>query len=82
MFHKVQKVTPLPNYTSLACFENGAKKKYFDEPLFKKWEVFTTLSSVNGLFQQVKVDIGGYGIMWNDEIDISCEELYENGMSI
>ncbi|MCC8073433.1 MAG: hypothetical protein LIO62_04840, partial [Clostridiales bacterium] len=24
---------------------------------------------------------GGYGISWNDELDISCNELYEQGVN-
>ena len=32
-----------------------------------------------GLFQNVKVDVGGYEIYWNDSIDLSCEELWNNG---
>ena len=31
------------------------------------------------LFEKVVVDVGGYGISWNDELDISAEELWENG---
>jgi len=27
----------------------------------------------------LRVDTGGYGICWNDEIDLSCNELWENG---
>ena len=37
------------------------------------------LSNVKGLFEQVQVDSGGYGISWNDDIDLSCNELWENG---
>ena len=28
-----------------------------------------------------KVDVGGYGISWNDEIDLSCDELWDNDVS-
>lgn len=28
----------------------------------------------------VKADKGGYGISWNDEIDLSCDELWEIGI--
>lgn len=31
------------------------------------------------LFSCVAVDVGGYGIVWNDELDLSCDELWENG---
>ena len=30
-------------------------------------------------FFGVETDVGGYGIVWNDELDLSCDELYENG---
>ena len=31
------------------------------------------------MFATVSVDVGGYGIVWNDELDLSYEELWENG---
>ncbi len=34
------------------------------------------------LFYNVEVDVGGYGIIWNDDIDISCDKLFENGKTI
>ena len=34
------------------------------------------------LFGSVVVDQGGYGIIWNDDIDISCDELWANGEEI
>ena len=37
------------------------------------------LKNIDGLFDQVKVDVGGYGISWNDDLDLSCEELWING---
>jgi hypothetical protein len=46
------------------------------KPLFEKWTAFQTLSRVSGLFEQVRVDAGGYGISWNEYIDLSCDELY------
>ena len=27
----------------------------------------------------MEVDAGGYGIIWNDDLDLSCEELFVNG---
>ena len=79
MFHKVRSVTPLPNYCLSVSFENGEIKQYDVSPLFEKWEVFQTLKEVDGLFEQVKVDTGGYGVSWNAEIDLACDELYYNG---
>lgn len=80
MFYKVKDVKPLEKYNLLVTFTNGEIKNYDVKPLFDKWEVFKDLVSINGLFQQVKVDDGGYGISWNDDIDLSCNELYYNGV--
>ena len=30
-------------------------------------------------FACVSVDVGGYGIIWGDELDLSCDELWEHG---
>ena len=35
-----------------------------------------------GVFQAVSVDAGGYGISWNDDIDLSEYELWTNGEPI
>ena len=79
MFYKVKEVRPLPDYNLLVNFATGEKKQYNVKPLFDKWEPFKALVATRGLFEQVKVDVGGYGISWNDNIDLSCNELYENG---
>jgi hypothetical protein len=76
MFYKVSAVKPLSEYRLLVQFLNGEQKEYDVKPLFKKWTAFQALSRVSGLFEQVRVDTGGYGISWNDDIDLSCDELY------
>ncbi|MCC8126733.1 MAG: DUF2442 domain-containing protein [Clostridiales bacterium] len=63
-------------------FVTGECKRYNVTPLLEKWDVFKSLSDVAGLFEQVKVDVGGYGISWNDDIDLSCNELWENGTTV
>jgi hypothetical protein len=75
-------VKPLPEYELLLTFANGEIKQYNVKPLFDKWVPFKALSEITGLFEQVKVDAGGYGISWNDDIDLSCNELYENGATV
>lgn len=80
MFYKIKNVKALKNYKLLVTFTNGEVKNYDVKPLFDKWDSFKDLVTIKGLFQQVKVDDGGYGISWNDEIDLSCNELYHNGV--
>lgn len=81
MFHKIKDVTALPDYKLLIQFSEGVTKIYDVKNLIKNNSIFSELNNEN-LFYSVNVDIGGYGIIWNDNIDISCDELYENGQTI
>ncbi len=60
-------------------FIDNVIKLYDVKKLMNKWKVFENLKDIE-LFKKVKVDQGGYGISWNDEIDIACNELWENGI--
>ena len=79
MFHKVKAVNALENYRLSVQFAEGITKIYNVSQLFDKWEAFRYLKDNSSLFSNVHVDVGGYGIVWNDELDISCDELYANG---
>ena len=78
MFHKIKSVKPLSDMVLYIEFNDGNVKHYDVKPLINKWEVFKDLKE-NNLFDFVSVDTGGYGIVWNDYIDLSCNELWENG---
>lgn len=82
MFHKVKEVSVVEKYVLQVVFTDGVVKKYDVEPLFSEIEAFQTLKEVQGLFELVHVDAGGYGICWNDDIDLACDELWENGIEI
>ena len=47
-------------------------------PLLDRHPAFRGLTE-HGLFDSVQVDAGGYGVSWNDDIDLSCDELWEHG---
>lgn len=36
----------------------------------------------DAFFKTVKADVGGYGISWNDDIDLSEYELWTNGVEV
>ena len=82
MFHKVKAVNALPDYRLSVQFAEGVTKIYDVKPLFAKWAGFRELETEPELFFKVEVDAGGYGIVWNDELDLSCDELYENGEAV
>lgn len=82
MFHKVKAVNVITDYRLSVQFAEGVTKIYDLKPLFDKWPVFNELKNNQELLYGVEVDAGGYGIIWNDDIDISCDELYENGETV
>lgn len=82
MFHKVKNVNPLPDYRLSVHFSEGITKIYDIKPLFKKAPAFKVLQSDPELFYEVRTGAGGYGIEWNDFIDLSCDELYANGVQV
>lgn len=82
MFHKVKNVTPLSEYRLSVQFCEGITKIYDLKLLFDKLPIFKTLVENPEQFCSVTVDVGGYGIVWNDELDLSCDELWKNGERI
>ena len=82
MFHKVKNVNALPDFRLSVQFSEGVTKIYDVKPLFSKRAPFKSLEKSPELFASVEVDKGGYGIVWNDDIDLSCDELYENGLTV
>ena len=81
MFYKIREVTPLDNYLLSVRFCIGITKIYDVKQLFDWKDVFAELKKDN-LFYEAKVDKGGLGVIWNDEIDISCNELWCKGRYI
>lgn len=75
---KINKVKAKNNYILYCEFNNGIEKIYDVKPLMDKYKSFEELNNIE-LFNKVKVDIGGYGISWNEKLDIAAEELWDNG---
>ena len=82
MFHKVKNVTPLPDFKLSVQFCEGVTKIYDVAPLISKWDMFAVLNTQPEIFGTVEVDVGGYGIIWGDDLDISCDELWANGVAV
>ncbi len=82
MFHKIKNVSALPDYRLSVQFAEGVTKLYDVKPLFDRLPVFKSLIDSPEEFGCVSVDVGGYGIVWGDELDLSCDELWEHGVKV
>jgi hypothetical protein len=77
---KITAAFAVDDHTLLVQFDNDARKKYDITPLLDK-AMFAPLRNVS-LFKSVKVEQGGYAVVWNDKIDISEYELWIHGDEI
>lgn len=81
MFYKVKEVKPLKDFKLWVRFIGGAVKTYDMHPIMDKFKAFDELKNNPKLFEKVKVDAGGYGIIWNERLDLSCNDLWYDGVA-
>ena len=80
MFHKAIQLEYL-NGTALAVtFQDGSVKQYDMRDLFPKYPQLRALED-RQLFLSGKL-MGPYGIVWNDDLDLETETIYEEGKLI
>ncbi|EOD01908.1 DUF2442 domain-containing protein [Caldisalinibacter kiritimatiensis] len=81
MIPRIRDIKTKDDYTLIVFFENDKVKEYNVKKLIKQNKNFEILKD-KIIFNMVKVDPGGYGISWNDNIDLSEYELWINGKEI
>lgn len=79
MFQKITDVQALPGLKFRACFEDGNIWVYDVAPLQKEFLAFSALSTQPGLFEGVHLGAGDYGVVWNEDLDLASEEIWQNG---
>ena len=80
MFHRAVKLTFCNGTTLEVQFQDGNIKQYDMSVLFGKYPQLTALKDRN-LFTSGKL-IGFYGIVWNDDLDIETETIYQDGITV
>ena len=78
---KVKAVEPLTNMQLLVTFEEGTTKLFSVRPIIKDFPEFEALANTD-IFNLVQINPGGYGVYWNEDLDCSEGELWENGIQI
>jgi hypothetical protein len=76
-FPRVIRVQPLPRLRLRVAFDNGDTRLYDCAPLLDR-AAFAPLRT-DALFRAVQPDPHGYGVIWNDDIDLAESELWLNG---
>lgn len=77
---KIKAVTPPEGKRLLVTFVNGVQKVYDCQGILQL-DRFQLLRN-EAFFKAVAVDPGGYGVSWNDQMDLSEYELWHNGVEV
>ncbi len=80
MFHKAIDLKLLEGTALEVTFQDGIVKHYDMSMLFSKYPQLRALED-RSLFLAGKL-MGAYGIMWNDDLDIEVETIYEDGDTV
>lgn len=80
--HRIKEITPLENMKIKAEFYGENERIYDVKTLYSTFPQFKILENNPDLFNKVIIDAGGYGISWNDELDLDAEDVWEFGEDI
>ncbi len=68
----------IDNKTLIVKFTNFESRKYDISKLLDN-PIFASLNNPE-FFKNFRIESGGYGLVWNDEIDLSEYELWQHGV--
>ena len=80
MFHKAVNLEFKEGTTLELTFQDGKIIQYDIAVLFDKYPQLRALKN-RDLFLSGRL-MGSYGIIWNNELDIEAETIYEDGQAI
>ena len=81
MNNLIVKIEPKEKMVLIATFADGEVVSFDIKTLFNKYPVFHALEDEK-LFKSVVIDGVGYGISWNDDLDLSSDGIYSKGTHI
>ncbi|MEA5451221.1 DUF2442 domain-containing protein [Leptolyngbya sp. CCNP1308] len=79
-YPRILKARAVDDFTLVVEFTNRKSKKYDIHQLLNI-PMFSPLRQP-AFFKNFEIAAGGYGIVWNEEVDISEYELWENGVAL
>jgi hypothetical protein len=77
---RIKSATAIGPTQLLVVFDDTSERVYDCEPLLDRPQF--ALLRTPAFFRAVRVDPGGYGISWNDAMDLSEYELWTNGTPV
>ena len=82
MTNKIVSAVGKDDFSLEVEFMNGDVKKYDMDYMLVQFPQFQTLKDDPKLFHAVRVDAGGYGVSWDDDLDVDALTIWEDGILI
>ena len=79
MHYRAINIDFLADVTFKMTFQNGKIVKYDLSKLISKYPQFKRLREDRNLFMMGHLDSGGYGVIWDDELDLDATSVYLDG---
>lgn len=81
MYPTATSVKALDGTSLEVTFDNDVKKRFDVSRMFETHPYFTKLKD-RELFTKVYVDDGGYGLIWDSEIDLASSAVWLKGTPV
>lgn len=81
MFHKATKIEYRDGSVLELTFRDGCVKQFDMASMFEVYPPLRALTD-RTLFTSGKLSPGGYGVVWNDELDLEAETVYMDGVLV
>ena len=81
MHRIITKVEPLDGMKFNSYFATGEVVTFDVKTIMDRYPVFHALENEE-LFKMIQIDGGGYGVCWNDDLDLSSDGIFNHGKII
>ena len=82
VFHLIRSLSTTSDMKLIAQFDDGTIRKYDVKKLLVKHAAFRVFDNNMDLFSKARVDAGGFGVVWNENLDLSANEIWANGEQV
>ena len=82
MISKVKSVIPMENYILDVVFDDNVRVHYDMKEDISSLLGYDDLRNIQGLYQNVQLDLSRTCIYWNEYIDLPSDTIYEYGNKI
>lgn len=71
----IKDIKLMSDFTIVITFSNKEVRMLDMKPIMEEYPLFHALEE-NNLFKAAKIDLGGFGLVWNEEFSISAGDAY------